>query len=198
MFCCARTGRCWPGPLCRRSSPRCRSRGCRRCCDAGGCCMSPSPPTQPSSGSAAASEPCDLKMFEILGLWTFEDKRFLILWQNSFIWKLNCSNNKCDMLNFESKEVCILMLITIFPVPGILRVCDIKRVSLQMLEANNARSLAISKNFGGMRLSGRKIGFLEHSGLTYRGPGVCGQLWGQLGRLGSLWGLWLAQRVQRW
>ena len=80
------------------------------------------------------------------------------------------------MLNFESKEVCILMLITIFPVPGILRVCDIKRVSLQMLEANNARSLAISKNFGGMRLSGRKIGLLEHSGLTYRGPGVCGQL----------------------
>ena len=67
-----------------------------------------------------------------------------------------------------------------------------------MLEANNARSLAISKNFGGMRLSGRKIGFLEHSGLTYRGPGVCGQLRGQLGRLGSLWGLWLAKTVQRW
>ena len=61
-------------------------------------------------------------------------------WQNNstlyltFSWKINCSNKKCDMLNFESKEVSsMLALITIFPVvPGMLRVCDIKRVSLDV------------------------------------------------------------------
>lgn len=76
VSCCGRPVRCWrgrgrvrraPPPRVRfaharqpRSSPRCRSRGCRRCCAAAGCCSSACRRQRASCGAAAGFAQCDL------------------------------------------------------------------------------------------------------------------------------------------